>query len=208
MSKTIQLVITPGYLIIANNIIKHKGGGVEILTRDGITFRKHPDLNLMCEQEAESVYAEIQAKNGKTFVLGSLYQAPNTGEIKLIHHIEETVNKINSEKGRKEVILAMDQNTDLLKSESHSATGRFLDAILSLKLWLVITRPTRITQKSATLIENMYIRTNLQHSFDSLILIDDISDHLPTIALLKQIKLSDKTPIEYTSRKLNDAKIK
>ena len=101
----------------------------------------------------------------------------------------------------------MDQNIDLLKSESHNATGRFLDAILSLKLWPLITRPARITQKSATLIDNIYISTNLQRSFNSLILIDNISDH-PMVALLKQTKLSDKTPIEYTSRKLNDAKIK
>ena len=65
-----------------------------------------------------------------------------------------------------------------------------------LKLWLVITRPTRITQNSATLIDNIYISNNLQCSFDSLILIEDISDHLPTVALLKQTKMSDKTPIE------------
>ena len=41
-----------------------------------------------------------------------------------------------------------------------------------------------------------------------LILIDDISDHLPTVVLLKQRKMIDKTPIEYTSRKPNDDKIK
>ena len=102
----------------------------------------------------------------------------------------------------------MDQNIDLLKSKRHEATSKFLDTILSLKLWPVITRPTRITQQSATLIDNIYISYNLQCSFDSLILINDISDHLPTVALLKQTKMIDKTPIEYTSRKLNDDKIK
>ena len=72
----------------------------------------------------------------------------------------------------------------------------------------MITRPTRVTQQSATLIDNIYISSNLQCPFDSLILIDDISDHLPTVALLKQTKMIDKTPIEYKSRKLNDDKIK
>ena len=72
----------------------------------------------------------------------------------------------------------MDQNVNLLKSEKHNATGKFLDTILLLKLWPVITRPTRITQNSATLIDNTYISNNL--------LIEDISDHLPTVALLKQ----------------------
>ena len=160
----------------------------------------------MHEKKVESIYAKIRAKNGKNFVIGSLYRAPNTCEEKLIQHTEETVNKLNSEKEKKELILDMDQNIDLLKSERHEATGKFLDTILSLKLWPVNTRPTRITQQSATLIDNIYISYNLQCSFDSLI--NDISDHLPTVALLKQTKMIDKTPIEYTSRKLNDDKIK
>ena len=162
----------------------------------------------MHEKEVESIYAEIRAKNGKNSVIGSLYRVPNTCEENLIQHIDETVNKLNSEKEKKELILGMDQNVDLLKRKRHEATGKFLDTILSLKLWPVITRPTRIIQQSATLIDNIYISYNLQCSFNSLILIDDISDHLPTVALLKQAKMIDKTPIEYTSRKLNDGKIK
>ena len=53
----------------------------------------------------------------------------------------------------------------------------------------------------------MYISKELQHKFDSLILIDDISDHLPTVALLRQTKVTDKSPIEYTSHRLNDNKV-
>ena len=55
---------------------------------------------------------------------------------------------------------------------------------------------------------DIYISSNLQCSFNSLILIEDISDHLPTVPLLKQTKRRDKTPIEYTSWKLNNDKIK
>ena len=101
----------------------------------------------------------------------------------------------------------MDQNLDLLKSNNHAPTRKFLDLVLNLNLWPVITRPTRITQGSSTLIDNIYISKNLQQSFDSSILIDDLSDHLPTLALLRQSKISDKTPIEFSSCKLNDAKL-
>ena len=107
-SKINQLVNIPGYSMISNSRTNHKGGGVAILIRDGITYKKHPDLNVMHEKEVESVYAEVRAKNGRTFVLGSLCRAPNTDETKLIQHIEETVNKVNSEKEKKEVILGMD----------------------------------------------------------------------------------------------------
>ena len=101
----------------------------------------------------------------------------------------------------------MDQNLDLLKSENHNSTREFLDTILNNGLWPTITRPTRITQTSATLIDNIYVRRKLQYHFDSLVLLDDLSDHLPTVALLRQIKVSDKSPIAYQSRRLNDTKI-
>ena len=101
----------------------------------------------------------------------------------------------------------MDQNLDLLKSEEHASTRKFLDQILDCGLWPMITRPTSITQRSATLIYNIYISMNLQCKFDFAILIDDISDHLPTVALLRQTKVSDKSPIEYSSCRLNAKKI-
>ena len=106
-----------------------------------------------------------------------------------------------------EIILSMDQNIDLLKSEEHASTRKFLDLILDCGLWLVITRPTRITQRSATLIDNIYISKNLQCKFDSAIIVDDISDHLPLVALLRQTKITDKSPIEFTSCRLNATKI-
>ena len=48
----------------------------------------------------------------------------------------------------------------------------------------------------------------LHRNFESTILIDNISDHLPTIALLKQMRLMNKELIEFRSRCLNKAKLK
>ena len=39
-SKTEQLVNVPGYSLITNNRKNHKGGGVAILIRDGITYKR------------------------------------------------------------------------------------------------------------------------------------------------------------------------
>ena len=36
---------------------------------------------------------------------------------------------------------------------------------------------------------------------------NDMSDHLPMLALLKQIKITDKAPLEFESRDLNEIKI-
>ena len=45
---------------------------------------------------------------------------------------------------------------------------------------------------------------NLHKYFESSIILDDISDHLPLLVLLKQTKLLDNKPINFESRKLNE----
>ena len=49
---------------------------------------------------------------------------------------------------------------------------------------------------------------NLHKYFESSIILDDISDHLPLLVLLKQTKLLDNKPINFESRKLNENTIR
>ena len=162
---------------------------------------------MMIEMKLESVFVDITARNGKQIRVGSIYRSPNTCVNKLIECIEKITTCTNKGKTT-ELILGMDQNLDLLKSDEHAKTRKFLDTILDTGLWPVITRPTRITQTSAMLIDNIYISKNLQHTFDSTIIIDDITDHLRTLALLRQTKVSDKQPLEFESHVLNKTKLK
>ena len=65
-----------------------------------------------------------------------------------------------------EIILGMDHNYDLLKSDTHKATEEFFDLMINNELWLTITHPTHITQNSATLIDNIFISSKLHRQFD------------------------------------------
>ena len=131
---------------------------------------------------------DVTAKNSNIFTIGSLICAPNSEVKGLMDDIEMIASKVNT-KTKSELILGMDQKLDLFKSDDDHNMSKFLDLILNTNLWPVITRPTRITQRSPTLMDNIYISKNLQYSFDSAILLDDISDHLPTVALLRQTKV-------------------
>ena len=86
-------------------------------------------------------------------------------------------------------------------------TQKFLDLLLANELLPTITRPTRITQQSATLIDNIFTSEILQRNFDSVLIIIGMSDHLPIITLFKQTKITDKSQIEFESRRLNEDKI-
>ena len=73
-----------------------------------------------------------------------------------------------------------DFNINLLNQSSHQATSDFLDILYSGGFIPLISRPTRITGDSATLIDHIY--TNNYHVNTSMyqgVLVPDITDHYP-----------------------------
>ena len=135
-----------------------------------------------------------------------MYRPPNTDQTHFITSMNTTTSTSVSEK--KEIILGMDHNLDLLKSGSHKQTQLFLNDLLDKEIYPTITHPTRICHNAATLIDNVFVSKNLHKFFESAILVEDISDHLPLLILLKQTKLICNKPIEFKTRKLNAKNIK
>ena len=109
---------------------------------------------------------------------------------------------------KNKLIIGMDHNFDLLKSSEHKRTQYFLNTLLDKELFPTITRPTRVTQQRATLIDNIFVSMNLHKKYDSAILINDMSDHLPILTLLRQTKLKNNTPLIFESRNLNEKNLK
>ena len=101
----------------------------------------------------------------------------------------------------------MDHNLDLLHSDIHTPTHKFLNMLLDMQLFPIIMRPSRVTQKSATLIDNIFISEKFQRDYDSALLVTDTSDHLPIMCLLKQTKIIDKSPLIFESRSLTADKL-
>ena len=95
----------------------------------------------------------------------------------------------------------MDHNIDLLKGVQHTPTHK-------LDLLPIVTRLSRITNQSATLTDNIYVSEQLHRNFKSVILLDDMSDHMPLLAMLKQTQLLNKEPFMFKSCCLNDSKLK
>ena len=86
--------------------------------------------------------------------------------------------KLVKEKG-KEFIVGLDHNLDLLKHHVHLATQDFLKLLYEMKLLPCITRPTRITHNSSTLIDNIFLSPKLHSVQLSCIILSDLSDHMP-----------------------------
>ena len=145
------------------------------------------------------MFTEIRSKNGKQIVVGSMYKPPNMSIEQYSENLTTIVNKINSRASKQppEIILGMDHNMNLLNSLEHKPTNTFMNTLSNRNLYPTITRPTCIIHHSGTLIDNIFISETLYRSFESCILIEDISDHLPLLVMLKQ-----------TLRCLNEEKLK
>ena len=202
--KTENLIKIPGYTMIANNHQQNKGGGTAILIKDGLKYNRRKDLDIFIEKEVESVFIDFLSKSNKHITIGSMYRPPNNQDDAFTEAILKIKQKLSMEKEKKELIIGMDHNFDLLKSSEHKKTQYFLDTLLNKELFPTITRPTRITRQSATLIDNVFVSLNLHKRYESAILINDMSDHLPTLTLLRQTKIKNNTPLIFESRKLND----
>ena len=84
------------------------------------------------------------------------------------------------------MIIGLDHNLDLIKHDKHRITNEFIELNLDNQLLPTITKPTRVTRSTATLIDNIIIGRELQTDFEASILISDISDHLPGLITVKK----------------------
>ena len=102
----------------------------------------------------------------------------------------------------------MDHNLNLLKAQLHKDTQDFLDVNFDNNLYPCITRPTRITKTTATLIDNIFVSQQLHTSFDCCVVLHDISDHMPSILNIHDYSNNKSIPLEFTCRNLTDEKIR
>ena len=81
-----------------------------------------------------------------------------------------------------------DFNIDLLKLDLNYNSNSFINIMFSSSFYSTISKPTRITKSTATLIDNIFSNT-LEEKFKTGLLLTDLSDHLPVF----QLNLSEPT---------------
>ena len=118
---------------------------------------------------------------------------------------ELVLNKLKADKSK--IVMGMDHNLDLLKHSKHRPTREFIHINENTDLVLSITRLTRITNSSATLTDNIFVNNKYVRSLRSQILINDISDHLPTCTVLENVNIGLKEKRKIMTRNLTDKTI-
>ena len=98
-------------------------------------------------------------------------------------YVNEVIERIHHE--NKYCAILGDFNLDLLKAEVHQETQNFLNTLGSFLFHPQILQPTRITDHSATLIDNIFLNS-LDHNSISGNLVYDLSDHLPNFLIIEK----------------------
>jgi len=88
---------------------------------------------------------------------------------------------------------------NILRFESHTETNDFLEGFVSHGFIYVISKPTRITTSSATLIDHMD-SNHIISSYHSSIIINDVADHLGILCIYEgKSKHSSQTSSKHRS---------
>ena len=158
-----------------NTVRNKRSGGVSIYIRNDLNAIEKKDCCKCYNNEIEISTVEISRSKAKNIIVSCVYRQPGRNIETCTNLIEEVLQSMNSNKF---IYMCGDFNIDLLKIDTHNQIKHYMDTLNSYGLFPTITKPTRVTKETATLIDNIFTNA-YSHSYASGILVSDISDHFP-----------------------------
>lgn len=189
------------------------GGGVGIFVDEKFECEIIEQISVFKPKLFESQFIKVKTSKNKFIIIGNIYRpnsAPIASTTKFNDELEIILNKIrtdNSLRNNSDIILLGDYNIDLIKYNTHSESSRYLEILLSHGQLPVISKPTRICQNTASLIDHISIKDHSSF-LDSGVLLTAISDHCPTFYIKTFIMCNQKVPPPQKTRKINPDTIK
>ena len=150
-------------------------GGAGLYIKSCYDFEVHKKLSQCNHDISESIFIELKIEGRKNLLIGCIYRhhTPISSFVNsFLNNALETISK----QSNKICALMGDFNVDLLKYDTHSDTGNFYDLLSSHNFRPLILQPTRVTSKTSSLIDNIFINDVSCHSVGGNIT-SAISDH-------------------------------
>ena len=157
------------------------GGGVSIFAKSHLNPKALSKFQISLPF-FESVGIEF-TKNNKKYLVCEIYRPPRSIATEFLEKLESIFNNFQTSH-YEEVFICGDYNLNLLDSETNNSICQFINQMSTYSLLPVISRPTRITEQTSSLIDNIFIKH--PNNFESGLIISTISDHLP-IFIMKTI---------------------
>ena len=152
------------------------------------------------------MFIDISLNNDK-LTIGTVYRSPNqelTANMQFIDHQTPTLKAIS--KSQTPTMITGDQNYNLLKYDKNCVSD-FIDLMYENSFYPAITKPTRFTATSATVLHHMWTNI-LNKKLASAVMVDCVADHLPILFSIQlhnpptQIRNQSKQQRNYSSENL------
>ena len=146
-----------GYAFAERHRQTRKGGGVGIYVKCAISFQVRNYLH-SSDDVFESIFIEVDGSvfnKHSNIVVGVIYRPPNTDINCFNESLNIILDKLKCE--NKLCFLMGDYNINLLNNDKHTPTSDFVELMHSYSFLSLINHPTRITETSATLIDNIFV---------------------------------------------------
>ena len=202
-----QSYMLNNYRLEVSSLTEFRGKGVAIYIDNSLTYSRRGELE-SSTKEFQSIFLDIRVSH-KTFIIGAVYRSPSFPANAFLDPLEETLEKVND--GHKPCLIGGDFNFDLLKHNTDDTSSNFVNLLASSGFLPCISLPTRITSQSSTLVDNFFCN-DLSLVESSMVLLNDISDHLPIcarVSMKANIQInSDKSCSKFDFRKIEILKKK
>ena len=178
------------------------GGGVALYVLKSLNYVLHDNISIM-NNVLETLFIEIMNPGGKNIIVGVIYRPPNNNPREFLTQFSDLLRSpafIN-----KDVFLMGDFNINLLNHEHNNLSQEFLETLLSASFLPLISKPTRVTNSSTSLIDNIF--SNVIPHPDSYIVLSDITDHYPIVTHYTLSQSINNNDPRLFRRKVNNEKL-
>ena len=161
-------------------------GGIGMYVKNTFTHQERPEFKLSSsvQNRHENIWYEISA-DGIKYIIGAIYRHPNQNIKDFSLEMERVLGKLSHQP--LPCIIAGDINIDLTKCTCNQEIADYVDNLLINNFLPLTVLPTRITSRSATLIDHLYYYEGTRKkeiSVKSGNFLEDITDHLPNYMVL------------------------
>ena len=164
-----------------------KSGGVALYVDQSLGCKMVPSMSTTIDGIMECLTIEIIVAESKNIIISCIYRTPGS----CIDIFNQELDNMFGNTSNKVHILCGDFNVDLLNPHGNPKITHFLNTRYSNSLFPLITKPSRITVDTATLIDNIFFSA-IECQTTAGLLLSDISDHLPVFGIFRQLIRKEK----------------
>lgn len=188
--------LLPEYVFFYRVPLRGKAGGVGIFVRNTLSPTINEKLNMINVCDAfECLWLNI--KHGDSYYLiGGVYRHPNYSILSFCENFQVYLNTIPSSK---KCVICGDFNINLLQYGTDNNVNFHVDMMLATNFLPYILSPTRVTERSNTLIDHIYCNfvSNDKLKLTSAVVVCDVADHLGNLLIIQPVAVRNNNDRPY-----------